>query len=618
MTWQLIGGAGTEHQQLDANHRGDADTLCFPTYAGRANDGTYVIAEERGIERQVPFRLECRTIRVDQQGQILFDSTRLGWTDAHGCLLHDGDYAILRRTTWELYLVSPLGQILDCLRLHRCSKRLPRYVRVTAEGTFLVVFYNRSFELDIVELSSRGELLWYLPSDAHRIGIPAGVQLTSNDTLLVADGFRHVVCELSRAGQLVWQFGEADHPANDPRHCSSPTSIGSLPDNQILVADSRNHRLISIKQDHAEQSARWSELEAMEIPVQGAPLCDPVFADRLPDGNLLICDPGNREVREIDAVGQTVWRYGDTPRHRRLSYPRSVEARFAPSATSDGEDALGVPDCFVVADTGSDRVLALQDNQLCEWAQPGSAKLFWPRCARTLPSGNLLIADARHGRIVELSPEGRILRQLDEVKNHGVHKLDDPHDVRLLPNDHLLITDSTENVVLEADWSGTYFRSVGAKQGIPLKDPHSAQQLHDGTWVIADTGHHRILFVGSNDQIVGTIDTVRGDATCWRLHLPRYAEVAANGTLVITDTGQNRILGATMDGGFLWELSHIAATSLSFLNQPRWATMVGSRDLLVSDHFHHRILHLRWMGEELPAPNVSANAPATSSSPMNR
>ena len=84
MTWELIREEGIDYVSLPESRR--QQQLCLPTYAARAADGTCVIAEERNIEKQVPFRFECRTLRVDIDHQVLFDSTTIGIEDGFGCL----------------------------------------------------------------------------------------------------------------------------------------------------------------------------------------------------------------------------------------------------------------------------------------------------------------------------------------------------------------------------------------------------------------------------------------------------------------------------------------------------------------------------------------------------
>ena len=66
-----------------------------------------------------------------------------------------------------------------------------------------------------------------------------------------------------------------------------------------------------------------------------------------------------------------------------------------------------------------------------------------------------------------------------------------------------------------------------------------------------------------------------------------------DGTLVITDTGQNRILGCTLDGKLRWEFSRVVGSKLPYLDQPRWAKLVNPDEIVVCDHFHHRVLHVK-------------------------
>ncbi|MDH3900249.1 MAG: hypothetical protein OEU51_04285, partial [Gammaproteobacteria bacterium] len=182
MTWELIRESGIEYASLPEARR--HQQLRFPTYAAQANDGTYLIVDELGKEKLVPFSFGCRTIRVDADRNILYDSLASGIDDGYGCLLDDGSMAILRRTKWELLIASPEGVIADRLHLDTLSKRLPRFVSWTCNGTFLIVFLNRAYDLDIVEIDQQGRLLWCLPSHVRHIGIIASAQLTHANTIL--------------------------------------------------------------------------------------------------------------------------------------------------------------------------------------------------------------------------------------------------------------------------------------------------------------------------------------------------------------------------------------------------------------------------------------------------
>jgi len=570
MKWELIRECGIEYASLPEARR--EQQLCYPNYAARAADGTYVITEEWSVP--VPFRFECRTLRVDKDHRILFDSTKIGIDDGYGCLMDDGCIAIVRRSHWELVIVSPQGKIVDRIGLRTCSKRLPRYARWTGKGTFIVVFNNRSFEFDVVEIDRQGRLLWYLPASPRSIGIPSSVQLLDTDRFLISDSFRHFATEIDRDGNITWQFGEPENPSSDEHRLSSPSSARHLVDGRRLIADTRNHRVLVVSPDERARS--------ITLPDSG--LCDPNYADGLPDGHYLICDTGNARVIQVDAQGRVVWEYGDSIAGRRhLSYPRSV-------------DLIG-QNRYLVADTGNNRILEFPDGSAEPRVLCAGFDLFWPRCVRRLPSGALLIADARNGRIVEISPEGRVLNELHHIQSGQGTAFADPHDVWQLRNGHLLVCDSSQDLVFEVDWSGVVHRAIGDGGDITLKDPHSAQQMQDGSVIISDTGNQRMLIVGADGKCLRSFSELTNRNSILRLNMPRYVEAGEDGTLVITDTGQNRILGCTATGQFLWEFSRVPASKLPQLEQPRWAKQVNTDEIVVCDHFHHRILHVKRLHE---------------------
>ena len=484
--------------------------------------------------------------------------------------MDNGSLAILRRTNWELLIVSPYGEVTDSLRLATFSKRLPWSVTWTCNKTFLILFVNRAYELDIIEIDSKGRLLWSLPVNSRNIGIVTNAQLTPSNTVLVADSMRHVAVEIDRAGNIVWQFGETKHPSRDINHLSSPSSIRRTEDGRSVIADTRNHRVLLI-------DAKGTDCQTVH---HDGTFRDPLYADLLDNGNCLVCDTGNKRVIELDKQGYIVWDYGAPVVSRRLlSYPRSVDVNG-----SGG---------YLIADTAQDRIIELVDEHVVEMPFKGKPGLFWPRCARMLPSGSLLIADARNQRVVEVSTDGKVLNQLTHIDLDGRRELEDPHDVRMLADGRLLITDSSQDLVVVTDWSERVYLAVGGKGAGVLKDPHSAQGLEGGGIIITDTGHSRIVVTDSTGAVVHEFGCILDGAGQYRLHHPRYVEVTPSGTMVIADTGHNRILAAMLDGGFLWELSMIPDSLQPLLNQPRWVRLIGEDEVVICDHFHHRILHLR-------------------------
>jgi len=568
MIWSVINETGID--LVSESGAGNEKLLHSPAFATQANDGTYLIVDELAKEKLVPFSFGCRTIRVDANRNILYDSLDSGIDDGYGCLLDNGFMAILRRTKWELLIVSPQGRVTDCLRLDSFSKRLPRFVSCTHNDTFLIVFLNRAYDLDIIEIDLQGRLLWCLPPHVRHIGIPESVELTLTDTILIADPLLHVAMEIDRTGNVVWQFGETKHPSKRADHLSSPSSVRRTADGRRLIADTRNHRILLVDVDGT----------SCEVKPHDGNLCDPKYADVLSNGNYLVSDTGNARVIEMDKQGDIVWDYGiPIASSRFLSYPRSVE--------------VTAPGRYLIADTANDRIIEVFDGQVNAKPFHDKPGLFWPRCVRALPSGSLLIADARNSRIVEVSAEGRVLRQLSYFKLDGRKVLQDPHDVRMLSNGHLLVADSQSDLVMVVDWSGGVHQIIGQNGSVDLDDPHSAQKLDDGCIVIADTGHHRILVVDPLGNVVREISEIHTDSSCLRLNRPRYVEIIPDGTMVIADTGHNRILAATSTGRFIWEFSRVPDSPLPLLNQPRWVKLLSRNEVVICDHFHHRILHVK-------------------------
>lgn len=567
MSWTLICELGTRYEPVDDARRGEE--LFAPSFAEPDGDDALLIVDELGIEKGVPFRFECRTLRVRRNGAVIYDSMQNGMTDGCGCLTEDGCTAILRRTAWEILILSPEGKTLDRIGLGRCSKRMPRFLSWTQRGTFLVVFLDRSGLLDLVEIDRRGRLLWFLPTTGFKLGVPKSIQLLPSNNILVADEFRHVSLELDRRGNVAWQFGEVGGPSDRLDRLSNPKSARRLTDGTRLISDSRNHRILAVRPDGARP-----------IQLSGDKLCDPSYADMLPNGHCLICDTGNGRVFEIDAQGNTVWQFGNRRATGRVfSYPRSVELIEAGT--------------YVVADTAHNRVVRVTNGVVGKWPISDDKALFWPRCARVLSSGAILIADARHSRVLEVSAAGEVLNELSHDQGTSSRPLHDPHDVRMLKSGHLLVTDSSNDLVIETDWDGRIYRSIGEDERVRLNDPHSAQVLGDGTVLICDTGNNRIVFVDGSGEIVRSLEAIHGDIGWLRLSGPRYAEVGDNGVLVIADTGNNRIVACTVAGEFVWEFSDVPESGTGTLHQPRWAHWAGRDEVIVCDHFNHRIVHVK-------------------------
>jgi hypothetical protein len=571
MGWTTVNEIGLIYPS-DSNpaHTPSSQRLVFPSLLQRFDDGSYLIVDELWGPKSLTVAFDCRTLRVARDGEIRYDSIDRGIGDGCGCAMDDGFIALLRRTTWELLIVSPEGEVRRRFPLWNFTKRTPRAVSWTARKTFLISFLDSVFEVDILEIDADGRLLWFMPVGHARIGCPSNVQMTPGGGVLVADEFAHVVLEIDRDGQVQWQYGAFKDPSDRPDRLSSPAAIRLAPDGSRVISDTRNHRVLTVSPN--------GDLEQI-TPADGY-LSNPTFADILPDGHLLICDAGNARVFELDRWGKMVWQFGNRAIPRRLlSFPRSVEP---------------IPrGGLLIADTANNRIVEFKQGSLAICPFDDADPLFWPRCARRSFSHTNLIADGRNGRIIEVSPAGRILHRLDALYLTSHPRLKDPHDARPLPDGNILIVDPSNDLVAIADWLGRVSWIAGAEGTVKLKDPHSAQLLDDGTVFICDSGNSRVLWVDRRGQIVRSQESFRFGPHLLRLNRPRFAEIGPDGIMVIADTANNRIVAVDSHGELIWLLTDIPGSHITDLDQPRWAHLLNRDEVLVCDHYHHRILHLR-------------------------
>jgi len=568
VSWELLREYGLEYAPSYAPRA--AVELSWPVLAERIAGVGYLLVDE-SLEYNPPIRTHCRTLLLSEARAVIYDSRARNIHDAFGCRMDQERFAILRRARREILVLSASGECFKRIDLSRVSAHPPRILCWTGRKTFLVNFATPGLSSEIVEVDLQGRVLWNLVGASGAVRLPGSMQLLENDSILIANERAHVVEELHRDGSTAIRWGKQNLPSAEQGSLFSPKWAQQLDNGTLLIADAFNHRCLAI-----DVAGRVSTIQPNDasflIPSAIAPASD---------GNYLICDAGLRCVLELDAMNRILWQVGVTRvRKRYLSFPRSVQRL-------DG----GV---YVIADTAHNRIVEFDGALHRESRASDGASLLWPRAARRTGKGTTLVADGRNSRILELAADGRMLRQLSVLRYGGQGiELEDPHDVRLLPNLNLLVTDSAANLVFESDWRGNAVWVVGPVAGSTVEDPHSAQMLSDGRIMISDSGNHRILFVDPRTGTSLAMTEFQSRTARYPLSYPRYAEVAEDGTLVVVDSHNNRVLGADLDGNLLWELSRVPRSPLPFLHFPRWAHALSRDEVVVSDHFNHRIVHVR-------------------------
>lgn len=171
--------------------------------------------------------------------------------------------------------------------------------------------------------------------------------------------------ELTPDKKVVWSY------AAQPRQGYSGRveihAFQRLPDGQTLVAESGNRRLVEV--DSAGKITHEVPL-TVEHP---DPHRDTRLARKLASGNYLVCHEGDGTVREYDRSGKVVWSH-------------KLDLAGRPRSPGHGPEGHGT-ECFA---------------------------------ALRLASGNTLIACGNGNRVIEVTPEGKTVWSIEQKELPGI------------------------------------------------------------------------------------------------------------------------------------------------------------------------------------------------------
>ena len=230
----------------------------------------------------------------------------------------------------------------------------PRSIRVAKDGSFLVACGKHGY---VLRIYPNGTTHTFWAADR-----PPGEQRPF-DAFPLEDGGMLVVDRGTEAGngrvirvdasdRIVWQFGGTS--GLGAGQVWDPFTAEPLKGGHTLIADSLGYRVIEV--DDASGEIVWS-YGTYKVPGSGPGLLvRPHSAQRLTNGNTLICDAESHRVIEVNAGKQIVWSYGTGIR-------------------------------------GS-----------------GAGQLANPNSAVRLPNGNTLISDSDNARVLEVGPSGAVVQ----------------------------------------------------------------------------------------------------------------------------------------------------------------------------------------------------------------
>lgn len=202
------------------------------------------------------------------------------------------------------------------------------------------------------------------------------------------------------------------------------------------------------------------------------------------------------------------------------------------------------------------------------------ADLENPRGVTALPDGGYLVADTRNHRIRRVLPDGRIVRVAGTtaglsgdggLAEHA--RLSHPTATALLADGSFLIADTGNHRIRHVTADGRIFTVAGSSRGLSgdggpataaqLDSPHDVAPATDGGFLIADTANDRIRRVdlhGNISTLAGTGPGLSGDGDPARgaqLRQPFSVAALPHGGALVADTANDRVRRVTPMGAIV-------------------------------------------------------------------
>ena len=293
-------------------------------------------------------------------------------------------------------------------------------------------------------------------------------------------------------------------------------------------------------------------------------------------GLLLIADRGNDRLLLVDNKKRVLWTY-PRPGHR-PSFPFRFD-----------DDAFFTPGYRAVISNQEDQetiqiVSFPAGNVVWHYGHPGVAGsspgyLHTPDDAYMLPDGTRQVADVFNCRVVFISPEGKIVRQIGTtgVGGHDPPRhLASPNGDAPMAGGGTLITEINGSYVSAVSRGGRLLWSTHT----PAAYPSDAQLLPDGTVLLTDySGPGAVLIISKHGRLLWRYGPAGGDG---RLDHPSLAIMLPNGLIAVNDDYRHRVVilkrtGRT--GHIVWQYGHTDAAGAApgYLDTPDGMDLLPAR-----------------------------------------
>jgi outer membrane protein assembly factor BamB len=196
------------------------------------------------------------------------------------------------------------------------------------------------------------------------------IHVLASGNIMVQQGLHRVVEIDRQTKQIVWTYDAKTQNSGSPEEAVEVHAFQPLDNGHVMIAESGRARIIEVDRQGKIQTEIKLHVDRPH------PHRDTRLVRRLADGHYLVCHEGDGVVREYDHQGQVVWDFAIP------MFGRQATA----GKTGHGPDAYG--------------------NQVF-----GAVRL---------PNGNTLIATGNNHRVLEVTPDKKIVWQLEQDDLPGI------------------------------------------------------------------------------------------------------------------------------------------------------------------------------------------------------
>jgi glucose/arabinose dehydrogenase len=286
-----------------------------------------------------------------------------------------------------------------------------------------------------------------------------------------------------------------------------PFGIGTLPNGNIVVADTVNHRVRLITMPGAVVTTVAGDgtpdfLDGTGTNARFNQLCG---VAGLPNGNIVVADTNNHRIRLI-------------------TMPGGVVTTLAGSSNGFG-DGIGT-----------------------------AASFSGPFGVAVLPSGDIIVGDQSNNRIRLITMPGAVVTTLAGDGSSAIFNA--PCGVTVLPNGNIAVADQGGHrirlitmpgaVVTNLAGNGTADFANGTGTAARFNQPYGIAALPNGNLVVADHGNSRIRLITMPGGIVTTLagttaSFLDGTGTAARFNASLGVTAFPNGVIAVADSFNARI-----------------------------------------------------------------------------